>query len=291
MSREDRTDLLSASLEKRFAAMLDRSSRSGSAPQGIHWCLCTPDASTEQLGQDGHPVSDGTFLPVGSPPRRMWAASNVTFGAPINIGAAVSRRSTVASVTEKTGSSGPLQFVDVDHVTIADGAIAVEERQTIVFRAPPIGPTIAPKRTPEGQWHYERIVVPSSALLFRYSALTFNTHRIHYDLPYAQQVEGYPGLVVQGPLLATLLLDLIDREHGPDAVSTFSFRAVAPAFVDAPIRLLARASGDRLELCARSIAGDDHMLASATLQPQLKSDRRRKSARHRQSSASSGASL
>jgi 3-methylfumaryl-CoA hydratase len=262
-----RTDRLEPALLARFLATFDRPARD-TGPQGIHWCLCTPDAATAALGPDGHPAGGGGFLPVSPLPRRMWASSTVTFQRPIPLGAAIERTSIVASTTEKAGASGKLLFVEVDHRTTTDGAIAVEERQTLVYReAPAPG---APAPTPpapaaDEHWDWRRELVPTPPLLFRYSALTFNTHRIHYDLPYATQAEGYPALVVHGPLMASLLLDLADRELGPDRLATFAFRAVAPAFVDAPLTLLGRVEGKQVTLKVRGADGRDHVAATATI--------------------------
>lgn len=266
-SQDIRIDRLDPALLARFLATFDRPART-TGPQGIHWCLCTPDVATADLGSDGHPAGGGGFLPPSPLPRRMWAASSVTFHCPIPVGAIVERISTVASTTEKSGASGKLLFVEVDHRTTADGAIAVEERQTLVYCEPP-APGTPPSRQPEPpadeHWDWRHQVTPTTPLLFRYSALTFNTHRIHYDQLYARSVDGYPALVVHGPLMASLLLDLADGELGPDKLSTFAFRAVAPAFVDRPFTLLGRVEGKQLTLRVRSAEGHDHVGATATI--------------------------
>ncbi|MDO7842089.1 HTD2 family dehydratase [Sphingomonas immobilis] len=267
MTTDTRTDLLTPALAARYAATFDRET-AAHAPQGIHWCLCTPEAATTGLGADGHPAGGGGFLPESPLPRRMWASSAVSFHGPLPVGAAIERVSTVLDRTEKTGASGTLLFVTVGHETRADGALAVSEKQTIVYRAaaaPGAPPPPAPPPAPEEAWDWQREIVPGAPLLFRYSALTFNSHRIHYDLPYARDVEGYPGLVVHGPLMASLLLDLADRELGRDALASFDFRAVAPAFIDAPLTLLGRREGDAVALRVRSAAGYDHLTATARL--------------------------
>jgi 3-methylfumaryl-CoA hydratase len=267
MSTETRTDLLTPALAERYAATFDRDP-SETAPQGIHWCLCTPEAPTAALGPDGHPAGGGGFMPESPLPRRMWASSAVNFHAPISVGATIERVSTVLDSTEKTGGSGTLLFVTVGHETRADGVLVVDEKQTIVYRAAPspgAASAPAPAPAPEEHWDWQREIMPTAPLLFRYSALTFNSHRIHYDLPYASGEEGYPGLVVHGPLMASLLLDLADRELGRDALASFSFRAVAPAFVDAPLTLLGRRESDAIILRVRSAAGHDHMTATASV--------------------------
>lgn len=257
---ERRSDVLTPALVARYAATFDRDVRAA-GPQGIHWCLTTPEASTESLGLDGHPLrAEHPDLP-----RRMWASSEVTFHAPIPVGAIVERISHVADSSVKDGKSGRLVFVTVAHEVRADGAAAVSERQTIVYRAAPPANGAPPSPPPPlqaGSWDWERELAPAPPLLFRYSALTFNSHRIHYDLPYAQGEEGYPGLVVHGPLMASLLLDLVDRNLGPDALARFSFRAVSPAFADAPLRLLGRREGKAVTLAVATAEGGTIMTAT-----------------------------
>ena len=265
---ERHSDTLTPALAARYAATFDRAVRDG-APQGIHWCLNTPEAETAALGADGHPAGGGGAMPHHAAfPRRMWASSALTFHAPIRVGARVERTSRIESSTEKSGSSGRLLFVIVAHDVTADGQAAVSERQTIVYREaamPGAAPVAIVEPQTEKDWDWERVVMPSAPLLFRYSALTFNSHRIHYDLPYAREAEGYAGLVVHGPLMAALLLDLADRMAGPDALREFSFRAVAPAFADAPLRLLGMIAGDTVALHVRSAEGHDHMTAIGRL--------------------------
>lgn len=247
-------DMLTPAALARFNAAMDQSLRSAAAgdaaPQGIHWCLCLPDAPTADLGEDGHPRRDDSpdsFMPPLPLPRRMWAASDMRFHAPIRSGAAIQRISTIASIKEKNGSTGQLFFVDVAHETMADGDLAVSETQSIVFRAaapvPPKSQPALPTQTNApnlSEWQWHRSLTPNAAMLFRYSALTFNSHRIHYDTAYAQQEEGYPNLVVHGPLTATLLLDLAQRELGLNALTRFQMRAVSPAFVHQILHLVGR---------------------------------------------------
>lgn len=214
------------------------------APLLSHWLHFQPAAPQGELGPDGHP-SRGDFLPPVTLPRRMWAASDITFIRPLCIGSAITRRSTIASATQKHGRSGRLAFVEVDHhVSDAQGEL-LRERQTIVYReaANPAASGPAPVPAPPSpQWSTR--VVPDPVLLFRYSALTFNSHRIHYDLPYATGVEGYPGLVVHGPLIATLLLhDLVARHPGL-TVTGYRFRAVQPLFDTAPFDICGTLEAD-----------------------------------------------
>lgn len=273
IGREElRSDRVDAGHVKRWLATLDRDADAdGKVPQGFHFCLCLPDATTAQLGTDGHPRRDdspASFLPPIPLPRRMWASSKIEFIAPLTIDDAVSRRSRVLSVTAKQGGSGSLVFVDVEHETSNASGLAVREVQSLVYREPaPAGAPPAPAAPGDGKfdpggWDSHRMLVPSEPLLFRYSVLTFNSHRIHYDLPYAMNEEGYRGLIVHGPLTATLLLDLARQELGDNALKTFAFRGLTPAVCGEELHLVMRGSGAGIELGA--FAGDGRHVMSAT---------------------------
>ncbi|MEP3477329.1 MAG: hypothetical protein ABJN57_13975 [Hyphomicrobiales bacterium] len=268
---EVKSDTISKAAVTRFQATLDTSPVEG-VPQGFHWCLCLPDIATDDLGLDGHPPKGG-FLPPIDLPRRMWAASVVSFLSPIEMDAKIERSSTVTNITEKSGKSGDLVFVDVEHVTRSNMIEAIREQQTIVYREATTTRAPLPSCSPEtgsnengdpidlSDWDWKRTLTPKTTMLFRYSALTFNSHRIHYDLPYAQNEELYPGLVVQGPLMATLLLDHCARQFGRDALSQFSYKGVSPAFADQPLHLVGR--GDKeLELCV--IGADNRTVVKAS---------------------------
>ena len=274
IGREDiRHDHVDPAAVSRWLATLDRSAPAdGSVPQAYHWCLCLPDAPTATLGADGHPLredSDDSFLPPIPLPRRMWAASKVEFIAPLRPGQSVMRSSRVASITEKQGGTGKLVFAEIAHETRGDGALAVREIQSIVFREPaPAGAPAAPPPPGEGKfdasgWDAHRMLVPSEALLFRYSALTFNSHRIHYDLPYATHEEGYRGLVVHGPLTATLLLDLAALHLGDNMLQRFAFRGLSPAICGDPLHLVLRRDDDTIALAAFAADGRQVMAAMA----------------------------
>lgn len=194
-----------------------------------HWLYFLPKAMTSELAEDGHPHKGG-FMPPIPKPRRMWAGSQVEFRAPMRIGSQLRRISTVIDVNLKNGRSGSMYFVKVRHEVFADEQLAVVEEQDIVYRDP------SPATIRQDSTHqplpekatFSREIHPSAALLFRYSALTFNSHRIHYDRNYAVDVEGYAGLIVHGPLLANLMLDLIQREFPTARVQSFSFKAQKP---------------------------------------------------------------
>jgi 3-methylfumaryl-CoA hydratase len=272
---EQRSDQIDAGLFARWLATLDRAAPvDGTVPQGLHWCLCTPDAPTARLGPDGHPARDdspASFLPPVPLPRRMWASSKVEFHEALRPGEKVSRTSRVASVTEKTGGSGQLVFVDVVHETGGEAGLAVREVQSLVYRAPaepgtpPAPPPLGEGRFDPTVWTAHRALVPSEPLLFRYSALTFNSHRIHYDAPYATVEENYRGLVVHGPLTATLLLDLAQRELGDNALKSFAFRGLAPAICGEELHLVMRQSVGGHELGAFAADGRQVMSAQASV--------------------------
>lgn len=276
IGREQRvTDRLDKGLAARWLAAFDLSRpHPPIMPQGIHFALCTPQAPTAELGEDGHPARDNSpdsFLPPFPMPRRMWASSKIAFQMPIAIGAVIERRSKVVAINEKHGSTGPLAFVDVSHETFANGSLAVVETQSIVYRqAASAGQDLAPPPLGEARfdragWDAHRSLTPSSALLFRYSALTFNTHRIHYDAPYAEQIERYRGLVVHGPLIASLLLQLAARELGANRLQSFAFRGLSPAIAGEPLHLVLRKGEAGYDMAAFADDGRPVTQASGAL--------------------------
>ena len=221
-------DFISPSLVDRYKAVIGDTGLGHDVPYGLHWCLCLPQASTDSLGADGHPPT-GSFLPPSPLPRRMWASSDVAFLAPLKEGDVIERVSTVKDITEKDGRSGKLIFVRVEHMTFSGETEAVKDIQTIVYReATTDKPNLPePQNHDLSEWEVTETLVPTTPLLFRYSALTFNSHRIHYDLPYAQEQEYYPGLVVHGPLMASLLLRLATSLAQGGRLQAFKFRGLA----------------------------------------------------------------
>lgn len=206
------------------------------APLGLHWCLTLPLADSENLGPDGHPARGG-FLPPVALPSRMWAGGEVRLLATIPATATVTRHSVISDVILKSGRSGRLVFVTVEHDYSADGHVAISETQNIVYRDSALRPSPAsPEEDPAEMTGVQMRLTPDPVLLFRYSAMTFNGHRIHYDQPYACGTEGYPGLVVHGPLQATLLLNLAARIGGGMPVR-FTYRGLSPLFVQTPLAL------------------------------------------------------
>ncbi|MGE3533177.1 MAG: MaoC family dehydratase N-terminal domain-containing protein [Steroidobacteraceae bacterium] len=238
--------------------------QSGShVPLGWHWLYFLDAATASELGVDGHPKRGG-FLPPIDLPRRMWAGGRIEFMRPLRIGEEVRRESEILSVESKSGRSGKMVFVVVKHTIIGSGEITAIEEQDIVYREaarPGDAPVTGKPASVAPQWH--RTMVADSTLLFRFSALTFNGHRIHYDLPYASDEERYPSLVVHGPMQALLMLDLCGREAGKK-VTRLRYRGVAPLFHPAPFTVngVQNESGD-IELWTADRNGSQCMTAVA----------------------------
>ena len=255
----DRVAALAAALD------LDGVPGGGAAlPPAWHWMFFNPVARRSELGPDGHPKR-GAFLPDLGLPRRMWAGGRLIYHAPLPVGAEARRASEILDVVCKTGRSGRLGFVTVRHRIFNGATLCIEEEQDLVFReaAVPGASGALPVQVP-GDARWSEPFTPDPVLLFRYSALTENGHRIHYDQSYAREVEGYRDLVVHGPLIATLLHGLAARCRGDAPLRRFSFRATAPLFVDRPFRLeAAEAEGGALALWARGPDGELAMQAEA----------------------------
>src|SRR5690349_5562267 len=256
-------DTVTATPYAALAATLDRAAErppaGTSLPPLWHWVYFLPLYRQSEVGPDGH-AKRGGFLPPVPLPRRMWAGSQFEFNAPLRVGDHIRRVSTIAEVTEKSGRTGPLVFVKVRHEITANeqSSPSIVEFHDIVYReAPKPGDTAPPpRRSPESN-ACQRHWVPDDVLLFRYSALTFNGHRIHYDRKYVTEVEGYPGLIVHGPLIATLLLDLL-RWQLPEAnVTRYQFRAVRPLFDIHPFDVCGEpaADGKSFQLWAKDHEG------------------------------------
>jgi len=240
---ETRSDLIGATPALALNATLDHP-ETGFAPGTPlpplwHWLYFLPLHRQSEIGADGH-AKRGGFLPPVPLPRRMWAGSQFEFRAPVRVGDAVERTSTIADVSSKEGRTGKLVFVKVRHEVRCNGAAdpAIVEFHDIVYREArrPDDVEPPPQRAATGA-AWQREIVPDDVLLFRYSALTFNGHRIHYDRKYVTEVEGYPGLIVHGPLIATLLMDLLRREMPHADVASFRFKAVRPTFDPHPFRV------------------------------------------------------
>lgn len=255
---ESRTETLDAQALIRFAAAIGEPLNVGEVqPSLAHWAFFLPVAAADQIGPDGHPRRGG-FLPPVSLPRRMFAASEMAFSEPLLLDREATRISTVQDVAHKCGRSGELILLTVDHRIMQGDSERVRETQTIVYRdagspTPAITPAAFPAEAQDVAW------TPSTVDLFRFSAVTFNSHRIHYDLPYATSEEGYPGLVIHGPFTATKLFG--HARCGGREPSRFAFRAVAPVFQGQSV-LLREDEGGRFR--AIRCDGMDAMVADVT---------------------------
>ena len=234
--RQESQDRISFTLVKRIAATLgEPAPRSGeSLPPLWHWAFFQEPVTADELGPDGHPALGG-FLPPAHNRNRMWAGSRLEFYQPLTVEADVTCVSTILNVEEKHGRTGSLLFVTVRHEYFQDGKRALQDEQDIVYREPTPPKLSGTEAIPQGQWRDP--VVPSPTLLFRYSAVTFNGHRIHYDWPYVTQTEGYPGLVVHGPLIATLNLRAFTKAHPNARLKRFTFRGVRPLISPQPFEV------------------------------------------------------
>jgi 3-methylfumaryl-CoA hydratase len=264
---ERRVDLLTPAPVAALAATLDRDDpppRAGTElPPLWHWLYFLPQTLARDIGPDGH-AKRGGFLPPVPLPRRMWAGSRIHFDRPLLVGDEVTRTSRILKVSAKDGQTGPLVFVTVQHLMADVRGIAWTEEHDIVYRDAPAPGAAAPQGKPAPRdEQFSRRITPDPVLLFRYSALTFNGHRIHYDRSYVTEVEGYPGLIVHGPLIATLLLDLLRRERPQARVEDFEFKAMSPLFDIHAFEVCGKELGDgRYTLWARDHSGALAMQAS-----------------------------
>ena len=236
------------------------------APHTVHWCLGQPVYPATELGPDGHPDRGG-FLPPVPLPRRMWAGGEISFREALRVGDEVTRSARIADVTMKSGSAGTLCFVSVDHSVTTSRGEAIRERQDIVYRENPASgqnatPTKSP--TPPAKVQHRETHLADPVLLFRYSALTFNGHRIHYDRDYVTKVEGYPGLIVHGPLQAALLVEMAAKLHGGKAPGKFVYRGLQPLFDGAEFSVNANDTGNGLDVWTANADGTPTMRGTAT---------------------------
>ena len=266
---ETRDDLISPVPVAALSATLDYGAPCASTgdplPPLWHWLYFHSMPRPSETDRDGH-ARRGGFLPPVPLPRRMWAGSRVSFESPLRVGDRARRISTIASISRKEGSAGELVFVTVRHQVYRGEALAIEEEQDLVYREAASGSTTQAPLPAPAEAHWTREIEPDPVLLFRYSALTFNSHRIHYDRDYATKVEGYPGLLVQGPLTATLLLDSLHRECPDAQVNRFQFRGTRPLFEGGALRIQGRRESDHsVSLWALDASGALAMTAEARL--------------------------
>ena len=267
---ETRVDHATATPMAAMSATLDRDdpepANGSEVPPLWHWTYFVPLARQSEIGPDGHSKRGG-FLPPVPLPRRMWAGGRLEFHAPLQVGDDITRTSRILDVSGKTGRSGMLVFVTVRHEYATTRGLALTEEHDIVYRENPRADAPVPKPQPAPvDESFSREIAPDPVLLFRYSALTFNGHRIHYDRPYVTQVEGYPGLIVHGPLIATLLVDLVRRNLPQARIRRFSFRALRPLFDIHRFTVCGRHEPDgRVALWARDHDGWQALEAEAEL--------------------------
>ena len=250
-----------------LAALLDHETPPwprGEIPPLGHWLYFLPRARQSEIDVDGHPRRGG-FLPPVDLPRRMFAGGSIHFHGRISVNAKLTRRSTIHDISEKSGASGRLLFVKLRHEIAAEGVAAITEEQDIVYREAARAPLVLPPPAGAGSRvsEHTRRVVPDPTRLFRFSALTFNAHRIHYDRDYARDVEFYPGLVVQGPFIATLLMDHLLRFDPRFRIREFRFRAKSPLFDTAPFDVCFARKENGFDLRALDAEGREAMTAEA----------------------------
>jgi 3-methylfumaryl-CoA hydratase len=275
--QETRHERLAPTQAQALQATLDRDAAGlplGEAlPPLWHWAYFTPLTPAHEIGPDGHALRGG-FLPPVPLPRRMWAGGRLHFHRDLRLGEMASKTSTIQDVTVKQGRTGTLVFVCVRHDLHQDGQLALSEEHDIVYRPAPQAGDVAPAPVAApAQQDFQRDIVADPVLLFRYSALTFNGHRIHYDRRYVTEVEGYPGLIVHGPLIATWLVDLLERQRPGVRLRRFEFKAVRPAFDIHPLSVhgqwavqgKVQGQGERVDLWARDHEGWLLMKAQAEL--------------------------
>jgi 3-methylfumaryl-CoA hydratase len=262
---EEATDVVTAHLAKGLRATLFQEignpKPGDAAPFTTHWCLAPPVFPMSQLSQDGHPTRGG-FLPPVPLPRRMWAGGELEFIEPVRVGDEVKRSSKISDVNLKTGSTGTLCFVAVHHTITTPRGVAIRERHDIVYREATSGPQVAPKAPPPPPpAKHRESHFADPVLLFRYSALTFNGHRIHYDRDYVTKVEGYPGLIFHGPLQASFIIEFAAKLHGGKPPKKFVYRGLQPLFEGSEFSVNASDNGS---------GGMDMWTANAEGQPTMK---------------------
>jgi 3-methylfumaryl-CoA hydratase len=264
---QEASDIVTVQLVKALRATLfldiGSPAKGDAAPFTTHWCLAQLVAPMNELGPDGHPARGG-FLPPVPLPRRMWAGGQLEFLDVLRVGDEVTRSSRIADVTLKTGSTGALCFVTVDHTITTPRGVAIRERQDIVYRD--VTPTGAQKTaaSPAPAAQHRETHMADPVLLFRYSALTFNGHRIHYDRDYVTKVEGYPGLIFHGPLQAALLVEFAAKLHGDTSPKMFSYRGVQPLFDGAEFSVNANDGTNEMAVWTANADGAPTMKATAS---------------------------
>ena len=264
----DASDTVTAQLVKGLRSTLFQEigepAAGDAAPFTVHWCLAQPVFPMSQLGPDGHPTRGG-FLPPVPLPRRMWAGGELEFLDALRVGDEFRRTSRISDITVKTGSTGQLCFVSVEHLVSSPRGTAIRERQDIVYRdmaSAPASASARPAPPPPAERHRETHR-SDPVLLFRYSALTFNGHRIHYDRDYVTRVEGYPGLIFHGPLQAAFIVELAAKLRGGKPPKKLSYRGVQPLFEGSEFSVNGNDNGASMELWVANAEGQPTMKGTA----------------------------
>ncbi len=266
---ETQSDTIDLATCQRMEAMLDQPAtlnKGDPLPPLWHWCWFHQPVRGGELGRDGHPEKGG-FLPPVPLPRRMWAGGRFTFEKRMMIGTEATKASIIKSVEAKKGRSGELCFVTVEHTISQQGHTCIVEEHDIVYRddpKPSDKPANSPAAPKQQKPDFSSIITPNSTMLFRYSALTFNGHRIHYDRDYCRDVEGYPGLVFHGPLTATLMAGLAAENNPGQPLKSFEFRAASPIFDIDPFKIAGRSENNTCLLRALDRRGKLAMKATAS---------------------------
>ena len=268
-------DYITPILVDRFRTMLGRplvpSKEGDPAPLGLHWALGPDGLDPATLGPDGRPRGTPGVPSFASLKSEMWAGAETTFARPLRVGDAVEHRSRLVSLAEKKGRNGQLVFATENHeYSPVRGATCVSEQWSVVFKAssPPTSGGAEPmaREVLDGPGdRFERTIQPTNVMLFQYSALTYNAHRVHFDHPYAADVEGYPGILIHGPLTATFLLDTCVEKVGADAIASAKFRAEGPAYCGVRLVLTGLRNGREVKMLAQTEAGAPVMRATVTL--------------------------
>jgi 3-methylfumaryl-CoA hydratase len=263
---EEASDIVTAQLVKGLRATLfmeiGKPKPGDAAPWTVHWCLAPPVYPMSALSADGHPTRGG-FLPPVPLPRRMWAGGELEFLEPLRVGDETTRTSRIADVTMKTGSTGVLCFVSVEHEITTPRGTAIRERQDIVYRDISTAQAAAMSATAAPPAQHRESHMADPVLLFRYSALTFNGHRIHYDRDYVTKVEGYPGLIFHGPLQASFIVELATKLHGGQPPKKLSYRGVQPLFEGSEFSINANTTDSGMELWIANAEGQPTMKGTA----------------------------
>ncbi|OKO88512.1 metal-binding domain containing of MaoC dehydratase [Bradyrhizobium sp. NAS80.1] len=264
---QEATDIVTAQLVKGLRATLFQEvgepKTGDAAPFTVHWCLAQPVFPMSMLGPDGHPTRGG-FLPPVPLPRRMWAGGEIEFFQPLRVGDESTRTSRIADVQVKTGSTGTLCFVSVEHSISSPRGVAIRERQDIVYREmTSSAPATAKAPPPPPKAQHRETHVSDPVLLFRYSALTFNGHRIHYDRDYVTKVEGYPGLIFHGPLQAAFIIEMAAKLRSGKPPKKFTYRGLQPLFEGTEFSINANETEASMELWTANAEGQPTMKGTA----------------------------